>query len=135
MKYTSRAQLLRDAADSIEMQEKAGIEPFYKIGEYIQDVSLNKSSLHFGFDYEFPLAVVEGKPVFVGDKLYDNQGVLKTMYATDDREWIANTTSWNPPNPKTVMVELLVEDAKNLQEYGITWRISESCRKALEELK
>jgi len=32
MKYTSRVQLLRDAADSIEMQNKRGIEPVAKHG-------------------------------------------------------------------------------------------------------
>lgn len=67
MKYTSQAQLLRDAADSIEMQEKAGIVPVYKhLNKYVQEISCIDYSYLLD-EREFPLVVVEGKPVFVGD--------------------------------------------------------------------
>ena len=49
--------------------------------------------------------------------------------------------TWNPPKPKTVMVEHLLED---VEEFGKGYlkvscsccdRITEDCRKKLEELK
>lgn len=42
---------------------------------------------------------------------------------------------WNPPKSKTVMIELLREDAEKLVSYGMTIEgieISKACGKALE---
>lgn len=97
-------------------------------------------------DYIFALAIVEGKPVFVGDELYDpyERRCRVTGLANDNciigdgRAY--HIWSWNPPQPKTVMVELLVEDAKYIV-YGMNYcsvnaqRSKEACRKALEEMK
>ena len=70
--------------------------------------------------YEFALTIVEGKPVFNGDKLYDkNTGEARIINGTaiwrnnvPQYNWIAQNFSWNQPKPKTVMVELLREDAE-----------------------
>ena len=113
MKYANRADLLIAAGESIKMQEKFGItDPVCKFcGE--QDV-LSGRSFDCPQDYEFPLAVVEGKPVFVGDELYHSI-VGKCRASTDCAEIggmligedNVRCFSWNPPKPKTVMVELL----------------------------
>jgi hypothetical protein len=88
--------------------------------------------------YEACLAIIEGKPVFKGDELYQD-GIKQISGLT---RFIVNngiSWSWNPPKPKTVMVELLVEDAQyvigeafNSQHVK---RIEHACRKALGELK
>ena len=137
MKYTSRAQLLRDAADSIEIQEKAGIEPMFKsvATGRIHNFSLAQLTSCDPNLFEFPIAVVEGKPVFVGDVLYcQGDKVIVNPNTCSFRH--TNNWSWNPPKPKTVMVELLVEDADYWSTcYAVNDRINAACRKALEELK
>jgi len=138
MKYTSRAQLLRDATDSIEMQEKSGIEPVAKFLSRTRGMTiatLSRLALEERYEYEFPLAVVEGKPVFLGDELYYSKTGALIRAEHCNFEICDKNYSWNPPKPKTVMVELLVEDAKFIRDYGITSRVTGACRKALEELK
>lgn len=158
MKYTNRADLLIAAGESIKMQEKAGIEPMYKYLKGICQLRLAGLGAD-AWDYEFPLAVVEGKPVFVGDELYhiptgskyqvqeckahsNGKLAFKSVHALwCDGDWVENY-SLNPPKPKTVMVELLVEDAELLENECRDKlpcipriRISASCREALENLK
>lgn len=85
---------------------------------------------------EFALAIVEGKPVFAGDKLWSTYfGKWLTVcgvsvhkgYLAHDASADANcsiaTLSWNAPKPKTIKVELEIsqEDAeylKSLRFYG-----------------
>lgn len=105
-----------------------------------------------GTDIRYALAIVEGKPVFVGDALYcrDFQfsvdgikdckltGVDCNAYAV--AEVSPAICSWNPPKPKTVMVELLVEDAefwatRYPTAYSRDSAVTQACRKALEEMK
>lgn len=90
--------------------------------------------------YEIALGIVEGKPVWEGDELY-YKGKLQT-FITDKlfrQEW-----SWNPPKPKTMMVEFLVEDVEYYaNEKAIPFneilrligRRAEACRDALEKQK
>jgi len=155
MKYTSRVELLRAAADSIEMQEKAGIEPMFKSRRMIHQIStMYMDDRSMENDREFPLAVVEGKPVFVGDELYSPQGdKLKAEQYSNETSYLycsevgyhLTNWSWNPPKPKTVMVELLVEDAKNIVKFSDSMHltmygsqldsVASACYKALENLK
>jgi hypothetical protein len=156
MKYEARAKLLRDAEDSIEMQERAGITPMCKMND--GELQIASRAFCGKYDYEFPLAVVEGEPVFVGDKLYDTltgssftaervstdhpghrQGVACFYMATRGCITYVDKASWNPPKPKTVMVELTREDAEYLARlmrmdvvYGVR-DINRACRKALGE--
>jgi hypothetical protein len=93
--------------------------------------------------YEACLAIVEGKPVFKGDVLYYNSGVkiiadIKAEEFGDDL--VYDNLTWSPPKPKTVMVELLVEDAQYIIDSK--WyhseheqKIKEACLKALGEVK
>lgn len=136
MKYTSRADLLIAAGESIKMQEKAGIEPVCKIDKDIEKLSY----VSFILDedrYEFPLAVVEGKPVFAGDKMYNtNTGCELSVHPEWTTCW--DSLSWNQPKPATVMVELPVSVAEkwanpeNFSLLSVT-DVQEACRKALEK--
>lgn len=135
MTYKTRVELLRAAADAIEMQEKAGIAPECKINGdvyYIRDTLFSDDPKL----YEFPLAVVEGKPVFVGDKLYRADGSF-TFASVNDTEAMFSKLLWSKPKPKTVMVELPVELVKfyaTADSFGAGY-INEACRKALEAMK
>jgi len=162
MKFTNRADLLIAAGESITMQEKAGIEPLMKcaISKRIETISTRDFRANPEF-YEFPLAVVEGKPVFVGDELYDQSGIKYVAGFAKDQEAIwakpgtpflygksnsgnlyfcqlenAISFSWNPTKPKTVMVELLREDAEHYSRFAMIdqreERFQAACRKALE---
>ena len=94
-------------------------------------------------DYKFALGVVEGKPVFEGDELYGYGGVKFTVPS----EWKHHDTeqfkcSWNPPKPKTIMIELLVYDVELIARLSHTGdnvsifeNVTEACRKALDSLK
>ena len=98
-----------------------------------------------------PLCVVEGKPVFKGDKLYCKDGTYIVINDIKNDALIADCSnglrnseytfgfvSWNPPK-RTVMVEMLVEDAEYFTTTSVlsnmTQRMNAACRKALEELK
>jgi len=139
MKYTSRADLLIAAGESIKMQEKAGIEP---VGKHDGCGPFTLSSYKFdSLEWEFPLAVVEGKAVFVGDVLYDERFIGNERFVVNDTHrntFLPKVFSWNPPKPKTVMVELLREDAERLLncEYKVPVAIERAysaIRKALEK--
>ena len=104
---------------------------------------IHYSLYEFSFDdllrkYEIALAVVEGKPVFRGDRLYWKDG---TPWVANECPAVFKEYSWNPPKPRTVLVELLAEDAEWLGEPCPTQRCEQSnhvinaCRKALGELK
>jgi hypothetical protein len=129
MIYKTRAALLIAAGESIIMQNKAGIEQA-KCKFDNDTVSCYCSDLHFDRlekDYEFPVAVVENKPVFKNDRLYyrgkDDGGF--TVLSAEESGWLRfsggyrlniNDLSWLA-KPKTVMVELLEEDAKYWTSY------------------
>jgi len=140
-KFTNRADLLIAAGESIKMQEKAGIEPILKCdGHKTRFYTCGLDSKDYGC-YEFPLAVVEDKPVFVGDELYEETGKKFTVNNALTKgcfgeNWI-KAVSWNPPKPKTVMVELLRDDAEYFSigcsaEFR-TYNLANACRKALEK--
>lgn len=129
--FTTRAELLRAAADSIEMQEKTG-EPMYKDKGFL--TQMRHASFWYNLrDYEFPLAVVEGKPVWEGDELWNKESGDSALAAPNSC-W--EKLSWNPPKPKTVMVELRVDAMQYQANTGLSSDlITEACRKALKEMK
>jgi hypothetical protein len=135
MKYTNQADLLIAAGESIKMQEKAGITASvckFRDSSYLIKYTAFDTTPS---DYEFPLAVVEGKPVFVGDKLYDLEfsGEDKSFIVDESyMDDITDAASWLPPKPKTIMVELLREDVESFVNTLTHGRISDAIRKALE---
>jgi hypothetical protein len=86
-----------------------------------------------------PLAYVEGKPVFVGDELYWDDGRNITANELWGNHSDFHRMTWHPTKPKTVMVDLLREDAETLLAwYEFTCdktreNVATACRKALEE--
>ena len=157
MKYTNRADLLIAAGESIKMQESAGISPMQKYERSCVPI-VHNGAFFFGDKLdgnEFPFAVFESKPVFVGDELYGPDGCLFILYdcndtcnfyghrANNDKVcYTRSMCSWLPPKPRTVMVELLREDAENISSkddvrlvelFAINSRVSDACRKALEQ--
>lgn len=92
-------------------------------------------------DWQFAIAEVEGKPVFIGDELYVND--IKVVISEKDKGFRLNLYSWKQPKHKTVIVEMMVEDADELArtasarltaDYAYD-RVGMACKKALENLK
>lgn len=104
-------------------------------------------------NYECALGIIEGKPVFKGNEIYHGHDKVRVVEAANTQFGIADQyrlswiyiedCSWNPPKPKTVMVELLRTDVEYYTNE--TWlpedefaamneRRENACRKALEEL-
>jgi hypothetical protein len=110
----TRADLYIAAGNSIKMQESAGIIQVCKAGGVIREIKNMMWNLYPHL-YEFPLAVVEGKAVFVGDELYHSDGYGPCIV---DSTWNPrgnfDAYSWNPPKPATVMVEMRREDAEKI---------------------
>ena len=48
--------------------------------------------------YEFAVAILEGRPVFVGDALYNGYGAY--LRVTENCGFIFENMSWTPPAPK-----------------------------------
>jgi len=125
--------LLIAAGESIRMQTKAGLAtPVCKLRGTLCDINgFVYCTLSEG--YEFPLTVVEGKAVFAGDTLYDvNRGATCTVSAKYTTCW--GSLSWVKPRPKTVRVELPLEQ---VEYYAVSYRsipLGEACRKALDKL-
>jgi len=144
-----KSDLHREYARVIDMCEGTGVIPFQAV-KYRG--TLSKYFLEFSHpteDYEFPLAIVESKPVFRGDKLYNRNGSEFTAHKitkfgtgaiVNEGELIGDVPkfcSWTPPKPATITVELLREDAEDirmwpLQQYESLRNIKEACEKALK---
>jgi hypothetical protein len=132
------AELYLEAARVAKMIEGTNL----RLGDCFKLDGVPFNSHYISFDsspdrYEACLFVVEGKPVFKGDYMYHPAYVSAQRI---DELSILSEWSWNPPKPKTVMVELLVEDAQYIisskwyqQEHE--QKIKEACLKALGELK
>lgn len=147
MKYDNRADLLIAAGESIKMQEKAGIDPCFKCrGEIVLDKNYRSYNCYPEY-YEFPVGVLKGRAVFIKDKLYDKIGNLIIVEECHKKLGLKGL-SWNPPKPKTLMVELLREDVEYWNSYNnrddryigcppqytkASKAFYEACRKALGE--
>lgn len=86
--------------------------------------------------WQFALAEVEGNAVFKDSVIYDETG--KRHIAGEILTTCWNLFSLNPPKPKTVMVEMLRDDAERLLncEYKVPIaieRAKDAITKALKE--
>ena len=92
-----KSDLYRELARVIDMCEGTGVDPKFcwkYEGENINGMPYFDSEFE---QYEFAVAILEGKPVFVGDKLYHIDG--NGSYFTVDRTTVRfNGLTWNPPN-------------------------------------
>lgn len=157
-----QSELLRKQADMMDMVEKYGIEHWtrlVKVKDSSRDLYTGRTTCSSPINaqlcddclYTFALGVVEGKPVFEGDELYNTHaGKVKiapfplsseTFVASGYGHITIKDCSWNPPKPKTVMVELTVEEASFLanpikgQPWDVVAKIEKAAKKALEERK
>lgn len=145
----TRADLFEAAAKMMRMCDAAGIPYVCKVcgNKIIESKSDIVTFCGSPSSYEFPLAIIEGRPVFVGDEVwFTGSDILSPMKIVvkeaDSRNFLADSgvvygrrsISWNPPKPLTVMVEMLREDAEacttNYRVVRID-RIADACRKAL----
>ena len=137
-------ELLEAQARMMRMAEKYGLDEWRKLissrlsnGAWCNNVANPFDS--YWDDRRFALGVVEGNPVFDGDTLWHcNRKFTADGHLPDYIADMKNPSelSWNPPKPKTVMVELLVEDAQTLKDWilsqPVNQNVAEACRKALE---
>lgn len=137
---TTSAECLRELA---RVMEQFGIaDPQGAISSrYVKSSGNNLDTAFFPHffkptQWSFAIAEVEGKPVFPGDTLYYPSG---NSWEPVSFAQAFDTSSWNPPKPKTVMVEMLVEDVEEWSRYcGFnpchmpSTRLYEACKKALE---
>jgi hypothetical protein len=104
----------------------------YKVKDFTSYVNW-ESCFH---EIEFAMGILEGQPVFKDSELYldgkKQVAGLTRFLICDGPSW-----SWNPPQPRAVMVELSVEDAKHIVTSRLTGlsECSEAFHKALGELK
>lgn len=132
--------------DSLELELKArkmveGIElNWWNVIRNIGDHYFNPARFieHPRTAYELALGIIEVKPVWEGDIIYTADG--KACRAQRHYEY-PGSWSWNPPAPKTAMVELPVEVVEDAAKWEpgysseIYSTIGEACRKALENQK
>jgi hypothetical protein len=153
MTYNTRQEVLRAAADWIDVCEKAGIEAMCKYDGYVYPIEQCSLGKRYS-GYEFPLALLEGKEVWVGSELWCTnsnhwfkvKGLIngktgleyETPYAGRICTSVKSGCSWNQPKPKTVMIEMLVEDANHWAKIAEAdereFRFTQACKKALEKL-
>lgn len=84
------------------------------------------------YDFEIALGMVEGKPVWKGDRVYFNDDVVYASYICD---FTSPYWTWNQQVPDTIMIEIPISVAKVFDKYiypsGVDGVIVLACRKAL----
>lgn len=138
---TTAAQCLKELA---RVMEQFGIDNSQdainsKYVKRMEDMYLGMYMARFSMPelWSFAIAEVEGKPCFMDSWLYAPDGARFMAGQHSQLYWCdkypLETCSWNPPKPKTIMVELLVEDAEMLTNRCVAIeRVNKACRQALE---
>lgn len=134
-----KSDLFREYARVIDLCEGTKVKPWecVRIDNGIYHTYKDHPSFNTEPErYTFALAIVDDRPVFKNDYIY--VGLCGDKYSANKELFYmyrGNFFSWNPPKPKTVMVELLREDAEEITKYPTAWKnIAEACKKALNEL-
>ena len=114
--FKNRQELLRAYADLLDRSEKAGIKPEWKWNNWTR-TDLMSTSEHIE-SYELPVAIVEGRHVWIGDELWSTQhGKMVTVvdgikgfillekddYATS---YSPNTFTWTQPATKKNTIKI-----------------------------
>jgi len=99
----TRADLHREYARVIDMCEGTNIDPLECVkcdGLEIDEGPFFDWTVH---SYQFALAIVEGKPVFPGDLLY-NSNTKKRHFIDSVIDKNHDDWSWNQPQPKKMVL-------------------------------
>ena len=148
--FTKSSELHRAWAAWLDMCEgtEVGVNSGWKCGG--GDAAFHSPSFQGKFsDYEIAIGIVENKPVFIGDELYNHKGdklqasvMGFTWHGKEARNSWLKSLSWSQPKPKTAMVELSLENISffasltpfiaETQHWGNFYA---ACRKTLETLK
>lgn len=87
---------------------------------------------------EVAVGVINSKPIWKGDEYYDSKGLVWRAMDNNKlytKEYWADC-SWNPPLPKTGMVELPISHIISYSEHYKEMPIlAEACKKTLKGLK
>jgi len=130
---------LREYARVIDMCSSTTVEPSmcWKYDGVL--VSLRTQGIAGIFSLnllEAAVAIMEGKPVFVGDTLYGEHG---KFVVTGDRLLDASLDSWNPPKKKTFPLNgltLPLPDGKGaFMAFGYLWMRVEDAKLVKNALK
>lgn len=73
-------------------------------------------------DYKFALAILEGRPVFVGSKLYYKDTSFLVAYCSEKQSFA--DCSWTPPTPKRTFTMEFTEEEMNFLTECHTAKIS-----------
>jgi len=93
------SDLIRRWADVIDMCEETVVNPEDCVkwnGEKC-GLSFLKGIFASSYSYTFAIAIVEGRPVFVGDVLYHRTGGMHIVNAHTDIDNLVECYSWNQP--------------------------------------
>ncbi len=121
----NRADVYQGFANTIRMCGESDL--VYKYNNLTFRVRENESpdTRHTPCLYKFPVAYLENKPVFVGDKIYSKE--FGNVFVIDGYDYnpnsVAQNYSWNPPKPKTFMlngVEFVAPDNARGDGYVLT---------------
>ena len=87
-----RSDLYREWARVLDMCESIGIPPLLAVRKNggCEFVEMSISAFNDDADYSFALAIIEDRPVFVGDTLYDSGGYQDPHHV---KSWIASPHS------------------------------------------
>lgn len=119
-------------------------------GEWVSYFSLNEPDFSELLDHKvrFAVAIVEGRPVFVGDTVYDkllshpltvengDSLIYGTCLRFDELDW--DKISWNPPKKRRTFTLNGVElpcPGKEQSENKVVIYISGSCRPTFPDLR
>lgn len=143
-------ELLEKQASMMRMAEKHGIDHWMKLVRFNMMV-YNPITAFYGTNFEYALGVVEGRPVFEGDTLWNVPNNFSFVVSRVTKMYLGEADcffssapkyrcgwikdcSWNPPKPKTIDVPMPIELAEYYAEYQGN-RMGLVCRKALEAIK
>ncbi len=104
MTTKSKSDLHRKYADALDLCDKHGIERSFAVRiDEVDFCQYPDFSRHFKA-YSFPLAVVENKPVFKGDKLWNIAVGFEFTVTDSPLTLLDKNCSWEKPKPKTFIL-------------------------------
>lgn len=136
---TRRSDCYREFARVVDMCAGTGVDPVQCVRRLGAEISAPPSFQNPPGEYEFAIALIEGKPLFSGDTLYDKDGIAWKV--DPGKGWTVEGLSWAPPlrtivinNQKintSAAVGMLKSDSRdrnNAKVYGFNiyaWRSEE----------